>query len=361
MQSRSPRVHAATLLDTLLLTRNGPKVLPEGGPPGTHVVYGNRSFDYHHADFVLFGVTAEEIRWLQSGVVVQHVTVRPLRRHRHLRQRARRERRSRTRLSSVRPSSCAPSRTPAVSGLLRKKGRGSLAVRGATCVTPGQLGVDPPRPPCAPASTASFSLKIERRFMRRVAHKVGPRVSGCPIHKKQLLLVFVVWAPPRKKRNQEQHALNSSSRNVRQRVDLANDDDLEPTLVLSATAPGAAADRPRSSLGTSLSREAGSLRAPSSGRRSTPWRWASSRPPKRTDGTSWRWFPIGTTGPLSCSSHFDNLRPSDYMPVEEVNILRALEGGLHIRAHNGLLFTPRGLLADLRRGFLVVRSAARRR
>ena len=55
------------------------------------------------------------------------------------------------------------------------------------------------------------------------------------------------------KRNQEQHALKghtspsaarSPPRSVRQRVDLANDDDLEPTLVLPATAPGAAADGP---------------------------------------------------------------------------------------------------------------------
>ena len=67
MQSRSLRVHAVTLLDTLLdplpLTRNGPKVPPEGGPPGTHVVHSDRSFDNHDADFVLFGVTADEIRW----------------------------------------------------------------------------------------------------------------------------------------------------------------------------------------------------------------------------------------------------------------------------------------------------------
>ena len=37
-----------------------------------------------------------------------------------------------------------------------------------------------------------------------------------------------------------------------------------------------------------------------------------------------------------------NLRPSDYTPVEEVNILWALEGGLYIRAHNGVLFTYHG-------------------
>ena len=49
-----------------------------------------------------------------------------------------------------------------------------------------------------------------------------------------------------------------------------------------------------------------------------------------------------------------NLRPSDHTPVEEVNILWVLEGGLQ-----WALFTkPRVLLADLRRGFLVVRSTA---
>ena len=35
--------------------------------------------------------------------------------------------------------------------------------------------------------------------------------SGCPVHKKQLLPVLVVWAPPRKKRNQEQHALTGNT------------------------------------------------------------------------------------------------------------------------------------------------------
>ena len=35
-------------------------------------------------------------------------------------------------------------------------------------------------------------------------HRVRSRGSGCPVHKK-LLPVLVVWAPPRKKRNWEQH------------------------------------------------------------------------------------------------------------------------------------------------------------
>ena len=64
-----------------------------------------------------------------------------------------------------------------------------------------------------------------------------------PVHQKQLLPVLVVWAPPRKKRNQEQHALNGNTspstagsppRSARQGVHLANDDDLEATW----TSPG---------------------------------------------------------------------------------------------------------------------------
>ena len=54
-----------------------------------------------------------------------------------------------------------------------------------------------------------------------------------------------------------------------------------------------------------------------------------------------------------------NLRPSDCTPVEDVNILWALGGGL---ARTGpewrALHPPRVPLADLRTGFLVVRSTA---
>ena len=42
-------------------------------------------------------------------------------------------------------------------------------------------------------------------------HGVRPRESGCPVHKEQLIPVLVVWAPPRKRRNQEQHALNGDT------------------------------------------------------------------------------------------------------------------------------------------------------
>ena len=119
----------------------------------------------------------------------------------------------------------------------------SLAVRGATCVAPrtARRGRALLVLRVAPASTASSSMQIEKRFMCRVAHRVRPRELGCPVRKRQSLPLLVVYAPPRKKGNQEQHALNGNTspsaarsppRSVRQRVDLANDDDMEPTLVL---------------------------------------------------------------------------------------------------------------------------------
>ena len=158
----------------------------------------------------------------------------------------------------------------------------SLAFRGTTCVAPGQLDVD----------TASFSLKIERRFMRRVGRRVRARESGCAIHKKAVapgprcLGATAEEGPP------GAHALNGNTsaagsppRSVRKRGDLANDDDLEPTLVLPRTAPGVLV--PTSKLAWNVSpREAGSWRAPAPCRRSTSWRWASSQAPKCTDGTS---------------------------------------------------------------------------
>ena len=47
--------------------------------------------------------------------------------------------------------------------------------------------------------------------MRRVDLGVRSLGSGCPVHTKLLLPVLVVWAPPRKKRNQEQNALNRNT------------------------------------------------------------------------------------------------------------------------------------------------------
>ena len=181
-------------------------MLPEGGRATTWCTV-TAFLTVTTPDFVLFGVTAEEIRWLQSGVVVPHVTVRPLRRSRHLRQWARRERPSRTRrcgapvLSSLRPSSWGlHGHLPSLGSCARRVGDVAPVSRyhlrrsrTARCGPPSRL-------PCASASTASFSLKIKRRFMRRVAHRIRPRELGCPIHKKQLLPVLVVWAPPRKKR-----------------------------------------------------------------------------------------------------------------------------------------------------------------
>ena len=153
-------------------------MLPETGLLGTHMVYGDRIFDYHDADFVLFGVTAEEIRWLQSGVVVPHVTGRPLRRRRHLRQWARRERRSRTRHCGARFCRLRARRPVDLHGHLPSlgpcAGRVGDVPRCPRChlrhlrrVRTARRGRALLISPCAPASTASFSVKVELLFMRR--------------------------------------------------------------------------------------------------------------------------------------------------------------------------------------------------
>ena len=266
------------------------------------MVHDDRSFDYHDADFVLFGVTAEEIRWLQRDSSSSSTTPKP-------------PSTGETRTSFTNSpvwctvsEVCAPVVLWAFTDLCRlwalaQQGSGMfLAVHGATCASPpdSSTWTRPPRLPCAPASTASFSLTIERRFMRRVAHRVRPCESGCPIHKKQLLPVLVVWAPPRKKRNQEHHALNGNTspsagyppRSARQRVDLANDDDLEPTLVLPVTAPGAAADwpgRPRADLQALLERlltRGRELAGTITRLEVDTLEMGIVAPPKRTDGTS---------------------------------------------------------------------------
>ena len=46
--------------------------------------------------------------------------------------------------------------------------------------------------------------------MRRIANRIKPQESACPVRKRQQLPVLVVWAPSRKKRNQQQHALNGN-------------------------------------------------------------------------------------------------------------------------------------------------------
>ena len=70
-------------------------------------------------------------------------------------------------------------RSSAVSGLLRKNGRrcpSRFAVPLASHPD-GSTWTRPPRLPCAPASTASSSVKIERRFMGRVAQRVRVGLS----------------------------------------------------------------------------------------------------------------------------------------------------------------------------------------
>ena len=230
----------------------------------------------------------------------------------------------------------------------------SVAVRGTTCVAPGQLHMDAPSSSPVCARLHRFLFVEDRTAVHD--HRVRPRESGWPIHKKQLLPVLVVWGPPRKKRNQEQHALNGSTspsaavsppRSVRQRVDLANDDDLEPTLVLPATAPGAAADGPgrphtdlearlerlltrgRELVGTLTRHEVDILERRGHRSAQTAHSDDGSRLPQQAR------YRASRTGRARCVQ-------SDTIELHAgrgVNILWAPEGGLHIPAHNGVLFT----------------------
>ena len=82
----------------------------------------------------------------------------------------------------------------------------SLAVRSISCVAPGQLDVDAP-------SSSPVCARLHRFLIvedRTAVHEAGG-TQGCSIHKKQSLPVLVVWTPPRKKRNQEQHALTGNT------------------------------------------------------------------------------------------------------------------------------------------------------
>ena len=100
----------------------------------------------------------------------------------------------------------------------------------------------PPRPPCASASTASFSLEIERRF-REAGGSQGSAPSRVASSTKAVAHVFCRLGASANGTTSPS-AAGSPPRSVRQRVDLPNDEDQEPTLVLPATAPGAAADGP---------------------------------------------------------------------------------------------------------------------
>ena len=99
-------------------------------------------------------LTTQEIRWLQSGVVVPRDAHRFQQRRQHLRQWARRELRLQARhcgvgvVSSPRSSSYKPSRTSAVPGLLRNQGE----------KRPSQLTTPPSLP--LPCSTWTRSLAL---------------------------------------------------------------------------------------------------------------------------------------------------------------------------------------------------------
>ena len=146
----------------------------DGGLPSTRVprnarsVHGDRSFDSNDADFLLLGVTTEEIRWLQSGVVVPRVTPPSPTRRRHLRQWARRERRSRARYCGAPVLSSARVVVWTFADIhrlrtLAPEGRDvSLAAGSATCVASELLDVDVPPLPSVCANLHRFCF-IENR------------------------------------------------------------------------------------------------------------------------------------------------------------------------------------------------------
>ena len=190
-----------------------------GAPPlprDARSVHGDRGSDWNDVDFLLFGVTTEEIRLLQSRVIVARVTHPPrggagtfVGRDANV---------VRETVVATRQLSCLRARRPVDlcghplslgSSIRRERGIPCRPRRHPRCPRSARRAC-PPGPPRVPVFAASSSLKIERRFMRRVDRRVQSRGSGCPVHKKQLLLVLVVWTPPRKKRDQEQHALTGN-------------------------------------------------------------------------------------------------------------------------------------------------------
>ena len=195
-----------------------------------------------------------------------------------------------------------------------------------------------------------------------MAHRIQPHGSGCPVHKKQLLPLLVVWASPRKKRNQEQHALNGNTspsvagsppRSARQRVHIANDDVLEPTLVLPATALDAVANEPgrlHTDLEARLERLfargmelAGTLVCPKVDVQEMGIVAATEahRQHILTVEPDWHNRPVMMQLALGALA-VCNRRPSDCTPVEEVNTLWALEVNSHFRGHKGVLFSHHG-------------------
>ena len=157
----------------------------EGGPPSARCprdspwAHGDRGFDGNGVDFLLFGVTTEEIRRLQSWVVVPRVTPPPPER-RHLRQWARRE----PELSCQRARRPVDLRghPPSLGSCVRRVGGVPCRPRRHSCrLQSARRGRAPLVLSVRRSSPLLFSLKIERRCVRR------------PVHKKQLHPVLVVW------------------------------------------------------------------------------------------------------------------------------------------------------------------------
>ena len=98
-------------------------------------------------------------------------------------------------------------------------------------------------------NSPGMNFLVEKRFMKRMARRTKPAEPGCPVRRRNLLPVLN-WHKSRKEVNRELHAMNgntsssvapSHARNVRPRVDSANDDDLNlslaPTIVVPPTMP----------------------------------------------------------------------------------------------------------------------------
>ena len=63
-----------------------------------------------------------------------------------------------------------------------------------------------------------YLVARERRFMRRVAKRTKPAVSGCPVRRRKMLPALNVWHRPRKAVNRELHALSGNASCLWQRL-----------------------------------------------------------------------------------------------------------------------------------------------
>ena len=94
------------------------------------------------------------------------------------------------------------------------------------------------------------NLIIEKWFMRWFAARTRREVSGCPVRRRKELPLLNLWRRSRKAINRDLHALNgntstpvaSTVRNVRPRLEMVNDDDMDASLAPTLAVPPTAAD-----------------------------------------------------------------------------------------------------------------------